>query len=98
LIRAAVVTLALFLLLGGCLFGAAGQLSWPMAWAVLGVFAVSKAATLAFIDPELIVERAAPGPGVDRVQVRTLWLGIPATRARFSPNWLFRSHWAPSGL
>jgi len=31
-------------------------------------------------------------------QVRTLWFGIPATRARFSPTWPFRSHWAPSGL
>lgn len=75
LIRAAVITLALFLLLGGCLFGAAGQLSWPMAWAVLGVYAVSKVATFAFVDPELIVERAAPGPGVDRVDVLLATLG-----------------------
>ena len=37
-----------------------------MAWAVLGVYSVSKAATFAFVDPELIRERAAPGPGVDR--------------------------------
>ena len=66
MIRAVTVTVALFLLLGGCLFGAAGQLSWPMAWAVLGVYSVSKAATFAFVDPSLIRERAAPGPGVDR--------------------------------
>lgn len=75
MIRAAVITLAEFLLVGGCLFGAAGQLSWPMAWAVLGVFAVTKAATFAFVDPELIVERAAPGPGVDRVDVVLTALG-----------------------
>ena len=35
LIRAAAITLAELLLLGGCLFGAAGQLLWPMAWPVL---------------------------------------------------------------
>jgi len=56
-----------------------------MAWAVLGVVAVLKAATFAFVDSELIMERAAPGPGVDRVDVwlATLgYLGIyPATFA-----------------
>ncbi len=66
MIRAIAITVALLLLLGGCLFGAAGQLSWPMAWAVLGVYSVSKAATFAFVDTELIRERAAPGPGADR--------------------------------
>jgi len=67
MIRAIAVTVALFLLLGGCLFGAAGHLSWPIAWAVLGIYSASKAATFAFVDPELIKERATPGQGVDRV-------------------------------
>ena len=66
MIRAILGTLALFIFLGGCVFGAAGQLSWPMAWAVLGVFSAFVAATFVFVDPELIRERAAPGPGVDR--------------------------------
>ena len=69
MIRAVAVTVALFLLLAASLFGAAGQLSWPMAWAVLGVYSVSKAAAFAFVNPELIKERAAPGPGVDRGDV-----------------------------
>ena len=69
MIRATAITLALFLILGGCLFGAAGQLSWPMAWAVLGVYSVSKAACFAFADPGLMRERAAPGPGMDRRDV-----------------------------
>ena len=73
--RAIAYTVALFLVLGGCLFGAAGQLSWPMAWAVLGVYSVSKAAAFAFVDPELIRERAAPGPGVDRRDVVLATLG-----------------------
>ena len=46
-----------------------------MAWAVLGVFAGLKVATFAFVDPELIVERADPGPGVDRVDVVLAALG-----------------------
>jgi len=37
-----------------------------MAWAVLGIYLVTKIASLALIDPELIQERVAPGPGVDR--------------------------------
>jgi len=75
MIRAAVFTLAELLLLGGCLFGAAGQFLWPMAWAVLGVFVVLKAACFAFVDSDLIIERAAPGPGVDRVDVVLATLG-----------------------
>ena len=81
--RAIAATVGLFLLLGGCLFGAAGQLSWPIAWAVLGVYFVSKAAAFASVDPDLMRERAAPGPGVDRrdVVLATLgYLGLyPAT-------------------
>ena len=67
MIRAIAVTIALFIFLGVCLFGAAGTMSWPMAWAVLGIYSASKAAALVFVDPELIKERAAPGHGVDRV-------------------------------
>ena len=65
MIRAAVITIALFLLLGGCLFGAAGHLSWPMAWAVLAVYAASKVAAFIFVNPELIKERASLGQDVD---------------------------------
>ncbi len=75
MIRAIAVTVAILLLLGGCIFGAAGQLSWPMAWAVLGVYSVSKAAAFALVNPELIRERAAPGPGVDRGDVVLATLG-----------------------
>ena len=75
MIRAIAVTIAGFLLLGGCLFGAAGQLSWPMAWAVMGVYAVSKAAAFAFAGQDLMRERAAPGPGVDRRDVVIATLG-----------------------
>ena len=85
MIRAIVITIALFLLLAGCMFGAAGQFSWPMAWAVLGIYFVSKLVGLIFNDPELIRERAAPGPGVDRGDMVIATLGYlslyPATFA-----------------
>ena len=75
MIRAIVITVAVFILLAGCMFGAAGQFSWPMAWAVLGIYFVSKVAGLTFLDPELIRERAAPGHGVDRGDVAIATLG-----------------------
>ena len=75
MIRAVLITVALFLLLAGCLFGAAGQLLWPMAWAVLGIYLASKVTGLAFLDPDLIRERAAPGPGIDRGDVVIATLG-----------------------
>jgi len=46
-----------------------------MAWAVLGVYSASKAAAFAFVDPGLIRERAAPGPGVDPGDVVLATLG-----------------------
>ncbi len=73
------------LLFGACLFGAAGSLSWPMGWAVLGIYSLPKAAALVFLDPELIRERTAPGPGVDRGDAVLATLGVlalyPATFA-----------------
>ena len=78
LIRAAAVIIAEILLFGACLFGSAGSFSWPMAWAVLGIYSLPKAAAFAFLDPELIRERVAPGPGVDRGDVVLATLGILA--------------------
>ena len=59
------MTLVLFILLSGCLFVAAGQITWPMAWAILGIYLLSKLIGLIFVDPELLRERAAPGPEAD---------------------------------
>jgi len=78
LIRAIAVIIAEVLLFAACLFGAAGSLSWPMAWAVLGIYSLLKAAAFAFLDPELIRERVAPGPGVDRGDVVLATLGCLA--------------------
>jgi len=78
LIRAIAAIIVEVLFFGACLFGAAGSLSWPMAWAVLGIYALFKAGALAFLDPELIRERVAPGPGVDRGDVVLATLGVLA--------------------
>jgi len=72
------VTIAEVLLFGACLFGAAGSLSWPMAWAVLGIYSLPKATSFAIVDPGLIRERIAPGPGVDRGDVVLATLGVLA--------------------
>ena len=78
MIRAAAMTIVEVLLFGVCLFGAAGSLSWPMAWAVLGIYSLFKAAAFALLDPELLRERAAPGPGVDYGDVVLATLGVLA--------------------
>jgi protein-S-isoprenylcysteine O-methyltransferase Ste14 len=49
-----------------------------MAWAVLGIYSLGKAAAFALIDPGLLRERAAPGPGVDRGDVVLATLGYLA--------------------
>lgn len=78
MIRATAMIIVEILLFGACLFGAAGSLSWPMAWAVLGIYTLPKAAAFAFLDPDLIRERTAPGPGVDRGDVVLATLGVLA--------------------
>ena len=78
MIRAIVAITIEVLFFGTCLFWAAGSLSWPMAWVVLGIYSLFKAVALAFLDPELIRERVAPGPGVDRGDVVLATLGVLA--------------------
>jgi protein-S-isoprenylcysteine O-methyltransferase Ste14 len=58
------------LLLGGVstlvqavvLFGAAGRLDWVLGWAFIGVYAIGGMAIAAFMEPELITERAKIKP------------------------------------
>ncbi len=49
-----------------------------MGWTVLVIYSLPKAAALVFLDPELIRERTAPGPGVDRGDVVLATLGVLA--------------------
>jgi protein-S-isoprenylcysteine O-methyltransferase Ste14 len=75
MIRAIVVTVALFLFLGGCLLGAAGTLSWPLAWVVLSIYFTSKVVALVFADTEMIIERVALELGSDQVDKVLATLG-----------------------
>lgn len=64
--RVVVITAVLFVIHTISLFGAAGTISWPIAWAVLGVYFLSQTFSLVFLNPDLLRERASPGPGVER--------------------------------
>ncbi len=50
--------------MGGLLFGAAGRLDWPMAWAYLIILIVSTVALLALGDREMLLVRAGKEKGV----------------------------------
>jgi len=64
--RAIAQTVVGWLVQAALLFGAAGRLDWPMAWALLGAYVAVAVAGFAALDPELIVERSKPTPGFDR--------------------------------
>ena len=49
--------------MGGFLFGAAGRLDWPMAWAYMVVLFASTVALLAFGDREMLLVRAGKEKG-----------------------------------
>lgn len=76
MIRAGLEASALLVFLGACLFASAGRISWPAGWAYLGIFATFTATTFAVVQPELIRERAAPGPDSDRKDALLASLGF----------------------
>ena len=49
--------------MGGLLFGAAGRIDWPMAWAYMAVLAVSTIALVALGDREMLFVRAGKEKG-----------------------------------
>jgi protein-S-isoprenylcysteine O-methyltransferase Ste14 len=61
----------IFLITAGCLFGSAGRLDWPNAWALLGLSLSSGLAFMAGSDPELSAERrnVRAGKSWDKVLV-----------------------------
>lgn len=69
MLRAASLATLFLVFLGACLFGSAGRIAWPMGWACLGVFGALTAGALLLAPRDLLLERAAPGPGVDRIDV-----------------------------
>ena len=57
LLRSAFEVAATFGGLGGVLFVSAGELRWPMAWALLGVFLAYSVVAVLVVDPALLEER-----------------------------------------
>jgi protein-S-isoprenylcysteine O-methyltransferase Ste14 len=57
-IRIVVMTVIYLAVMGGLLFGAAGRLDWPMAWAYLFTLLISTVALLVFGDQEMLLIRA----------------------------------------
>jgi hypothetical protein len=66
MLRAGLEATALLAFFGLCLFVPAGRISWFAGWAYLAIFAAFTAAAFVVVRPELVRERAAPGPGSDR--------------------------------
>ncbi len=75
MLRAGLAAVVFMVLLGACLFASAGRFAWPAAWAVLAVFGGVTAASFLVAEPDLLRERAAPGPGVDRLDAWLSTLG-----------------------
>lgn len=70
-------------LFAACLFGSAGTLAWPMAWAYLALSAIVTGATLALLaryDPDLLFERMrrhSDAKGWDKVLVPLVAVVLP---------------------
>jgi protein-S-isoprenylcysteine O-methyltransferase Ste14 len=80
------------------LFGSAGTFAWPMAWALMAVFALFSVAGFALLPPELIVERSrlpADARPLDLlIGGLAILLLIPATAvvSGLDARW----HWSPA--
>lgn len=69
-------TVALVLLLAAALFGGAGRLAWPAGWLLIGLYTAFVGLTVATVDPELLRERARPGPNFEQGDALLATLGF----------------------
>jgi len=99
MIKLAVMTSIYLAVVGGLLFGAAGRLDWPMAWAYMIVLLVSTVTLLALGDREMLMVRAGKQKGAkkwDRIlttfsfllfwPVSTVVAGLDYGRFHLSPS------------
>lgn len=96
--RAVAQTVVLLLFFAAILFGSAGGLDWPMAWAYLGAYAVITVVAFAVLDRNLILERSRPTPGAARsdiilASVAGVWMFPLALLVAGLDVWRF--HWSP---
>jgi len=66
MLRAVIQVSLFYLSIAAILFGAAGHLNWPMAWAFLGIHLMLVVVTMVLADPGLIEERTHVRPGIKR--------------------------------
>jgi protein-S-isoprenylcysteine O-methyltransferase Ste14 len=66
---AALEAIGFVVFLAAALFSAAGSLRWPMAWAILLVYAGLAAIGLLGVSPSLLAERSRPAAGGERADV-----------------------------
>ncbi len=97
--RRAMIQVSLFYLsFAAILFGAAGHLNWPMAWAFLGIYLVLIVVTLVLADPGLIEERTRLRPGIKRwdlVLARACILLLFPVTLLVAGLDMGRFHWSP---
>ncbi|MCP4261939.1 MAG: isoprenylcysteine carboxylmethyltransferase family protein [Planctomycetes bacterium] len=63
MIKLVVMTSIYIAVMGSLLFGAAGRLDWPMAWAYLVILTISTVALLVFGDRQMLLVRAGKEKG-----------------------------------
>jgi protein-S-isoprenylcysteine O-methyltransferase Ste14 len=63
MIKLAAMTSIYLAVMGGLLFGAAGRLDWPMAWAYMVILIASTVALIAFGDRDMLMVRAGKEKG-----------------------------------
>ena len=63
MIRLVVMTAIYLVVMGGLLFGSAGRLNWPMAWAYMVILTASTVVLLIYGDREMLFVRARKEKG-----------------------------------
>jgi len=99
MIRIVVMTAIYLAVMGGLLFGAAGRLDWPMAWAYMVILTALTVAVLVLGDRELLLVRASKEEGAKtwdpflaRVSFILFWPGSCVVAGLDYG----RLHWSPS--
>jgi protein-S-isoprenylcysteine O-methyltransferase Ste14 len=99
MIRLVVMTSIYLTVMGGLLFGAAGRLDWPVAWAYMAILTATTVALLALGDREMLLVRAGKekeaktlDPFLANISFLLFWpvstvvAGLDYGRLHFSPS------------
>lgn len=98
MLRAVIQVSLFYLSFAGILFGAAGTLNWPMAWAFLGIHVALTVVTMMLADPSVIEARTRRPPGIKRwdlILARTCILLLFPITLLVAGLDAGRFHWSP---